>query len=261
MILYQVIFVNIILFTFVIVEKDITDRIELILKEYNLSPSAFSDLIQVQRSAMSHILSRRNRPSLDVIQKILKEFPDINSQWLLTGLGKMKQLNLFEEEGKNEKKQGDDVSAKQDKTTPPSVDTFKPSKVLTSQDFDLPSNAPQYTYQPAPVTPPTEVNFPSAPVTPVSTPYVAPQHPLVPPAENYRNDDHGQDIKNSPPANKTVPPLASSDIVKEEPTPVPKSTDRNAEEAKALGQLLGEKEIDKIVIFYKDRTFVSYRPD
>lgn len=46
-------------------------------------------MIGVQRSSISHILSGRNRPSLDFVQKILKVFPDIRSEWLVMGKGPM----------------------------------------------------------------------------------------------------------------------------------------------------------------------------
>jgi transcriptional regulator with XRE-family HTH domain len=65
------------------------ERIQLILKTKNISASKFADEIGVQRSSISHILSGRNNPSLDFIQKILKRFPDISSDWILTGKGSM----------------------------------------------------------------------------------------------------------------------------------------------------------------------------
>jgi transcriptional regulator with XRE-family HTH domain len=74
------------------------DRIQLILKVNNLTASRFADEIGVQRSSISHILSGRNMPSLDLIQKILKRFPEINSEWILNGSGSMmrnQQPDLF----------------------------------------------------------------------------------------------------------------------------------------------------------------------
>ncbi|RLD55696.1 MAG: transcriptional regulator [Bacteroidetes bacterium] len=66
-------------------------RIQLILKTKNLSPTRFADSIQVQRSGISHILSGRNKPSLDFVMKILSSYPEINSDWLLFGKGEMFQ--------------------------------------------------------------------------------------------------------------------------------------------------------------------------
>lgn len=65
------------------------DRIQLILKSKNLSPSQFADEIQVQRSSISHILSGRNKPSLDFIMKILSTYQEVNSDWLIFGKGQM----------------------------------------------------------------------------------------------------------------------------------------------------------------------------
>ncbi|MCX6279720.1 MAG: helix-turn-helix transcriptional regulator [Bacteroidetes bacterium] len=61
------------------------DRILEMLKEKNLSPSQFADEIGIQRSGMSHLLSGRNKPSLEFIMKILKRYPDIKADWLLYG--------------------------------------------------------------------------------------------------------------------------------------------------------------------------------
>ncbi|WP_051312754.1 helix-turn-helix domain-containing protein [Sporocytophaga myxococcoides] len=82
--------------------NSITERILAILENKELTPSSFADTIGIQRSSMSHILSGRNKPSLDVIHKILITFPDILSDWLLTGKGPMKQLNLFGEPQKTD---------------------------------------------------------------------------------------------------------------------------------------------------------------
>lgn len=64
-------------------------RILLILKTKDISASKFADEIGVQRSSISHILSGRNNPSLDFIQKTLARFPDISPDWILTGKGSM----------------------------------------------------------------------------------------------------------------------------------------------------------------------------
>ena len=72
------------------------ERILLIIKSKNLTASKFADEIGVQRSGISHILSGRNKPSLELIQKILSHFPDIRTEWLMNGTGQMyKELQLF----------------------------------------------------------------------------------------------------------------------------------------------------------------------
>ena len=62
---------------------DLNKKIEQIIVDKGMSPSFFADAIGVQRSSISHILSGRNKPSLDIIQKILRVFPDINRDWIL----------------------------------------------------------------------------------------------------------------------------------------------------------------------------------
>lgn len=65
----------------------INDRIVELIKFLELSPTAFADEIGIQRSGLSHIMKGRNKPSLDVVQKIVSRFPDINLAWLVNGIG------------------------------------------------------------------------------------------------------------------------------------------------------------------------------
>ncbi len=64
---------------------EITDRLQYLMKLHNLSASAFADKINVQRSSISHILSGRNKPSLELMQKVLVAFPKVNADWLILG--------------------------------------------------------------------------------------------------------------------------------------------------------------------------------
>lgn len=63
----------------------ITQRVKKIMEDNELSSSQMADRIGVQRSAISHILSGRNKPSLDFILKVLESFSDVSSEWLLRG--------------------------------------------------------------------------------------------------------------------------------------------------------------------------------
>ncbi|UGS24829.1 helix-turn-helix domain-containing protein [Flavobacterium channae] len=66
---------------------DFIKRLEIILEYYNLSASAFADKINVQRSSLSHLLSGRNKPSLDFIIKVIDVFPEVDLYWILNGNG------------------------------------------------------------------------------------------------------------------------------------------------------------------------------
>lgn len=69
------------------------DRLRKIMEVNNYTPSIFADEIGVQRSSISHILSERNKPSLELVQKLLTRFRDLNPDWLLFGIGKMTKEN------------------------------------------------------------------------------------------------------------------------------------------------------------------------
>ena len=65
------------------------NRIRLLLEARNLSPTQFADAIGIARPIVSHILSGRNKPSLEVVQRILTAMPDLSMAWLLNGTGTM----------------------------------------------------------------------------------------------------------------------------------------------------------------------------
>ena len=66
---------------------DFTNRLKKILNYHQLTASLFADKIGVQRSSISHILSGRNKPSLDFILKVTHTFTDVDIYWLLNGKG------------------------------------------------------------------------------------------------------------------------------------------------------------------------------
>jgi len=64
------------------------DRLIQFLHSEQISPARFADILGVQRSGISHLLSGRNKPGFDFIEKMLVKFPDLNAEWLITGKGK-----------------------------------------------------------------------------------------------------------------------------------------------------------------------------
>lgn len=63
------------------------ERIEFLMNNYGLTPSQLADKAGIPRASVSHILGGRNKPSLDVLQKIAIVFPDVNLHWLMLGVG------------------------------------------------------------------------------------------------------------------------------------------------------------------------------
>jgi transcriptional regulator with XRE-family HTH domain len=92
--------------------EDFIKRLEIILDYYNLNASSFADKIGVQRSSLSHLLSGRNKPSLDFILKISAVFPDIDLYWILNGRGSFPKNTAVE----NTEKQLEAISKQNDPT-------------------------------------------------------------------------------------------------------------------------------------------------
>lgn len=129
-------FVIIILITKVnVMSEDINRRIEVIIKNKGLNAGQFADEIGVQRSSISHILSGRNKPSIDFIQKLLLKYKDINSNWLLTGNGisptnaiQDLQLNVVNSDIQNQQQSLFDVTEKKNE---PIVNNKRIEKIVT----------------------------------------------------------------------------------------------------------------------------------
>ncbi len=89
------------------------ERLLKLLDTEQLSSSKFADVIGVQRSSVSHILSGRNKPSFDFLLKTLKAFPLLNADWLILEEGDMYEDmknyvsgGLFDQTGSNAKDLG-----------------------------------------------------------------------------------------------------------------------------------------------------------
>lgn len=64
---------------------EIKDRLRMIMESHKLNAGSFADKIGVQRSNVSHVLSGRNKPSFDFVEKLLQAFPRVSAEWLFTG--------------------------------------------------------------------------------------------------------------------------------------------------------------------------------
>lgn len=66
---------------------EFSKRLQKVIEYYGESASSFAEKIGVQRSSISHILSGRNKPSLEFVLKVLSSFPEVELYWLLNGKG------------------------------------------------------------------------------------------------------------------------------------------------------------------------------
>ena len=90
------------------------ERLEKVIQFYGLSASQFADRIGVQRSGISHLLTGRNKPSLEFVMKVVAEFREVNLYWLLYGQGSFPQME-----------KGNDPTSTKTSPCPPSPDTYR----------------------------------------------------------------------------------------------------------------------------------------
>ena len=80
-------------------KETVLDRIKKIIENNDLTNSEFAEIIGVPKSSISHLLSKRNKPSLDIITKISEKFDEITSDYLIFGstLSKKDQIKPSED--------------------------------------------------------------------------------------------------------------------------------------------------------------------
>lgn len=69
-----------------------TNRIEQLIEALGITQKDFAQQIGISAAALSHVTSGRNRPSLELVLKILNKHPNVNSEWLLFGKGSMVKM-------------------------------------------------------------------------------------------------------------------------------------------------------------------------
>ena len=65
------------------------DRIKEYMDYKSITAGELANILEVQRSNISHVLNGRNKPGASFIEKLLISFPDLNARWLMTGEGEM----------------------------------------------------------------------------------------------------------------------------------------------------------------------------
>ena len=75
----------------------IIKRLEQFIKSKKISKSAFANKIGVQRSSIAHFFSGRNKPSLDFYIKIKEKYPEVDLNWIISGVkSKKEKINTKE---------------------------------------------------------------------------------------------------------------------------------------------------------------------
>ena len=66
----------------------INDRIFKLIEMFDMNPHSFAEAIGVKGPVIFNIIKgRRNKPSFDVLEKILYSFDNVNPKWLIKGEG------------------------------------------------------------------------------------------------------------------------------------------------------------------------------
>ncbi|WP_179006884.1 helix-turn-helix domain-containing protein [Winogradskyella forsetii] len=96
---------------------EFTERLQKVIDFYSETASSFAEKIGVQRSSISHILSGRNKPSLDFVMKVLHAYPEVELYWLMNGKGN------FPSETKNSESTNSNLPKTNTKSKPPISDS------------------------------------------------------------------------------------------------------------------------------------------
>lgn len=69
------------------------ERIRQVMEAEKMSAKQFAQEVGIQSGTISNIMSGRNNPSLDVMQRVLNRFRTLSSDWLILGVGSMYRAN------------------------------------------------------------------------------------------------------------------------------------------------------------------------
>jgi DNA-binding XRE family transcriptional regulator len=261
-------------------------RIRELLETRQLTPTQFADLIGVGRPVISHILSERNKPSLEVVQKIISAFPDVSLHWLLTGIGSMEasaallSSPIVAPMASPESQAAPPIPSPQPPQASSSIaipaarpaqlplpPKFRPAAKATSQPakaspspVSTPSIPTAPVEAPAPmtvVTPMPELAAASTPAPVATAPTPVPTPALVPPF--IATSPNHLPVADRSVAETQAPTRATAPIS----TAMTEAATATATNQAAALSFLGEpgKAIRRIVIFYRDGSFSDYVPE
>jgi transcriptional regulator with XRE-family HTH domain len=238
--------------TFVIKLTIMVERIRTLLETRQLTPTQFADAIGVARPIVSHILSGRNKPSLEVVQRILAAMPGLSMHWLLNGTGPMLTSDV-------------EKAAVQLPTPPITIEQpQEQARETVASHKHMPSTDNQQfvkKYTPKPQGTQAAPTSNARPSVRRFTPQAV--APAIKAAAVTSSSPKEEQATAQPTV--TAPQVAFSES--EQPYTVPSKLPEPANEvsagsAAAAALFAGtEKPIRRIVIFYRDGSFADYQPE
>jgi transcriptional regulator with XRE-family HTH domain len=261
-------------------------RIRKLLEQKQLTPTQFADLIGVGRPVMSHILSERNKPSLEVVQRIISAFPELSLPWLLSGTGEMLATDTAVPAiaPATSSLEASPLVAASPSVEQPRVTDFTAQPTVAIKT-DIPLQHPNLATKPAQAATPELPKASEVPVAPsAQAPITVVEPPVVPQSSPVSA------LTTAPPVPKPfrparmMPPVTAPTVkpVVATPSPIPASVAEpatvtavapapvassvvatpSASDAAALAFLAEPgKSIRRIVIFYRDGSFTDYQPE
>ena len=119
------------------------EKLRILMQNENLTASKLAEILEVKPAAISHILSGRNKPSFELLCKIVNRFPQINPYWLLGDAEEMHNTNAPISTGGNqvktsgtlfdlstEKSENSDISQNSQIATTPQLDRLDIDKII-----------------------------------------------------------------------------------------------------------------------------------
>jgi plasmid maintenance system antidote protein VapI len=74
-------------------------KLKQLMKHEGINSTRLAEMLGIQASGISHIMSGRNKPSFDFLLKLLQRFPQINPDWLLLDKGPMYRDEIKQKPG------------------------------------------------------------------------------------------------------------------------------------------------------------------
>ena len=238
------------------------DRIKQVVEYSQMSTKAFADTIKLNPSSLTHIFNGRNQPSLDVVKKILTAFPEVNSEWLIMGVGLMIK-DPAEVAAESQKKSVIQTNLFEMEDNEPEVETVKEAVVEEASLQVAPTPMLEATESPIPefVVANNDEHLATEPALEkkgkIET--TEPQVKIVP---------QHVDKKEVKPQKQSVVPFVESKI-QHQPDPQPEISNSHVDENTASAVAMAtapnhqsskpvSKKIEKIIFFFDDDTFKVY---
>lgn len=248
------------------------DRINLILKAKNLTSRQFAEEIGIQPSGMSHILSGRNRPSLDFVMKVVSRYPEIDIKWLTLGEGEMYSSNVPVK--KIERRSQPDLFSAMEDDSIYGNDSMEPETIVKQEQTAVMANESTLSSDDpsSPVLPSEQPSNMSS--LPLSSASASPSLSPSPSSSSSSSPSPSLSSSPSPSSSTSSPsfqelssfqsaPISTPEPVKrseqvEQIQPVEKDRQTDVERPNSGMPI---KKIVKVVMFYDDHTFAEYYPE